>query len=182
MSGRRKSGDSESYLSPARAGSKRDVESSRKSIFVRTKNPMAKLFDGAAEMEEEERGSRGKKDTSTSSDGTRVLSPVPRRPFGQESAFAAGRRGVLYTSDGQAEDKHEDKDDPFIEPSTSFPQQLISRPKITVAQVDEASLAHRVQQVILVREVLFRLPYWGSPAKGLGRDSLDIGVAPDAVE
>lgn len=84
-----------------------ETDSGRKSIFVRTKNPMAKLFDGAGEHNDDDEPvsprTRSRHQTSSSHEGVRVISPIPiRPPISPESPFALGRRGAIY-SDGAEE-------------------------------------------------------------------------------
>lgn len=116
---RRKSGDfkgitTTSHLHPD--GSPRSKES-RKSIFVRSRNPMAKIFDGAASLEDGgdyfslKKSSNEPRHRRTSSDpAMRVHSPIPVRPFrspGLSFRSARARRGAIYTSEEHGGDGDE---------------------------------------------------------------------------
>jgi hypothetical protein len=91
---------------------------SRKSIFVRSHNPMAKLFDGAASRDDESdyfdpityeprsasletrraTPKMQRRKRPSSSDGAiRVHSPVPIRPFSPDCPFAGAKRNLTYT-------------------------------------------------------------------------------------
>jgi len=117
---RRKSGDFKGmtgYLSPGGSSSK-TKDGSRKSIFVRSRNPMAKLFDGAGSTEDEgedyfgnamyeaspkgtPRSNKRRQHRSSSEPTTRVHSPIPVRPFSPDSPFRRGRRGAIYTDEDE---------------------------------------------------------------------------------
>ncbi|KAF2026253.1 hypothetical protein EK21DRAFT_74691 [Setomelanomma holmii] len=87
------------YLSPSGSSKMRD---GRKSIFVRSRNPMAKLFDGAASKDDEASQtitSTKRSEDRASNDSAIVLhSPVPQRPFSPDMPLAMARRGALLTT------------------------------------------------------------------------------------
>jgi putative methyltransferase len=121
-SDRRKSGDFNGmagFLSP---GASLKGKDSRKSILMRSRNPMAKLFDGTASVDEEvdeyldntashprqaslhtlqmnPKRDRRKQRASSSDGAIRVHSPVPIRPFSPETPFPMARRGAIYTNE-----------------------------------------------------------------------------------
>jgi hypothetical protein len=142
---RRKSGNFKNmtgFLSPSASTTK---PSDRKSIFMRSRNPMAKLFDGAASLEDEENDNddvfatgptvppprpqhttpnRYKHHTSSSDVTSRVHSPIPIRTFSPPLAFTTPHyRNSISSSDNDNEassTRHVHtialpKDDPFIE-------------------------------------------------------------------
>jgi hypothetical protein len=169
LSVRRRSGDFKTFL---RVGSKREpIESSRKSVFVRAKNPMAKLFDGAASEEAERTLTCGARSEEEEEEGVRVHSPIPMRPFSPESPLAMGRRGAVY--EGQSEDSEvSGEHDPFVET------------KVLVAQHLDDKVRRTMQIGMGAQKVAFRFPNWAAPAgEKEKRDSLDVdkGIAPDHV-
>ncbi|KAH4913535.1 hypothetical protein HBH70_115680 [Parastagonospora nodorum] len=168
LSERRRSGDFKTFL---RVGSKRQpIESSRKSVFVRAKNPMAKLFDGAASEEAEGALARGAK-SEEEEESARVHSPIPMRPFSPESPLAMGRRGAVYEGqDGDSEISGEH--DPFVET------------RVLVAQHLDDKVRRTMQIGIGAQNVAFRFPNWAASAREKEkRDSLDVDkhIAPDDV-
>ncbi|KAF2827837.1 hypothetical protein CC86DRAFT_444974 [Ophiobolus disseminans] len=109
-----KSKDTVSSNSPKNMSRLKDA--SRKSIFVRTRNPMAKLFDGPASITEDGGDyfgaavysptpspkttptSKTDKQRQSSSDHLpRVHSPIPIRPFSPDNPFYRTRRGAIYS-------------------------------------------------------------------------------------
>jgi hypothetical protein len=103
-SNRRKSGGMGRLLLLTPGGRKGDQDpGSRKSIF-RSKNPMAKHLDGAGDTANDEEEpvspkSQPQRTQASSSEGIRVVSPMPIRPYlsSPESPFALGRRDAIYT-------------------------------------------------------------------------------------
>jgi hypothetical protein len=135
----------ESRKSADEEGSAKALKESRKSVFVRSRNPMAKLFDGAASSSDEQPPT-GEHQRGSSSG---IRSPVPMRPFSPDSPFRAGRRDAIYTDSGEefpaglpimlAVEVREEmgvlsypKDDPFVDTASAMPMSLkkfISRPR-----------------------------------------------------
>jgi hypothetical protein len=123
-SSRRKSGGMGRTFLLTPGGRKGDQDpGSRKSIFVRSKNPMAKHLDGAGENVNDDEEpvspkSRPRRQAS-SSESIGVVSPIPIRPhpISPESPFALGRRGAIYT-DGLDDD---DEISPIDTHAAEFP-------------------------------------------------------------
>jgi hypothetical protein len=132
---RRKSGNFKNmttFLSPGAA----KVKDERKSIFVRSRNPMAKLFDGVDETEDDgpppyepHRRDSGADDEEES---PRVHSPIPIRPFSPDIDLELQRRHGIYTATNDplipllASPKHDFK--------PSWLESLISSPKKAAAR------------------------------------------------
>lgn len=117
---RRKSGDLKGLAGLLRSGSPSKTQDTTKSALIRSRNPMAKLFDGAASIEDrfqicdttplpsrassfDIRRATPTRDRrvrrASSSDGTmRLHSPTPVRPFSPDMPLTMRRRGALCTN------------------------------------------------------------------------------------
>jgi hypothetical protein len=98
---RRKSGNFKNmttFLSPGVA----KVKDERKSIFVRSRNPMAKLFDGVDETEDDGlppyEAYRRDSGADDEEESPRVHSPIPIRPFSPDIDLKLQRRHGIYTA------------------------------------------------------------------------------------
>lgn len=200
MSQKRQSGDFKAFLSPSRAGSKHNhSESSHKSIVARTKNPMAKLFDGAGSTstEDEEcphrhqstRSGRYKPVSSSCSDPTtKILSPLPTRPFHPDPRFTMAPHGTVHTTtNGTYQDvtaSLESLHDDQVAPPTSpgFLLRLISQPTCAAALATAPttpsgarictpeSVTQAVGGMCRETRVVFKMPDWGGVEKGEGEE------------
>jgi hypothetical protein len=171
---------------------------------VRSRNPMAKLFDGTASEADEAPHPRG------SSEGIR--SPVPMRPFSPDSPFRAGRRDAIYTDSGEDFPAglpivhaveitmvSHPKDDPFVDTASAMPMSLkkfISRPRAAtpVGSIDMTpssppspwmtNAAYRLRRSLDADvKIAFRNPFggMGSPKKKGKARCCSREVAPDTV-
>jgi hypothetical protein len=78
------------------------VKDERKSIFVRSRNPMAKLFDGVDETEDDGpppyEAYRRDSGADDEEESPRVHSPIPIRPFSPDIGIELQRRHGIYTA------------------------------------------------------------------------------------
>jgi hypothetical protein len=125
---RRKSGNFKNMAGFLIPGAK--AKEQRKSIFVRSRNPMAKLFDGATSLDDDEPPLYEPSHLDLEGNDTeRVHSPVPFRPFSPDDL--AGRRRGLYTSDNEALVPVSLEEDAF---RPVWLESLISTPKTAAAK------------------------------------------------
>ena len=116
-------------------------EGARKSVFVRARNPMAKLFDGADSeydgggfanaMDESESSLRRREERSSE---VRVMSPVPVRWFRMPGSASASpvkgkRRGAIYTDVEGSGSGDVVGDDPFVDRMSSALVDFVPGPR-----------------------------------------------------
>jgi putative methyltransferase len=174
---------------------------SRKSIFVRSRNPMAKLFDGAASEYDEGDFANAMDETASSlrrkeqrSEDVHVYSPVPIRLVSfatpeSGSPVKMKRRGAVYTSVDGSEDLlpvGAGSDDPFVDDVST--RALAVLPNLNFSKrprggLRSASPADR-KAMGWGSNIVFRNPFVGFNEQQNGMKDEDKGseeVAPDIV-
>lgn len=144
----------------------------RRSIVARSRNPIAKLLDGAEDQHSEDTQELLPEDAldcaSEESQIERVASPVPMRLFSVDSPFVHGRRRGIYS----ISEKSGEDEDPFVEKSAA-------ETCVHTRTADCGGSAERVDEV--VGSIAFQDLVWDSEKRKQRRErmSIESGVAPD---
>jgi hypothetical protein len=194
---RRKSGNFKNmttFLGPGAA----KVKDERKSIFVRSRNPMAKLFDGVDETEDDgprpyEAYRRDSGADDEEEESPRVHSPIPIRLFSPDIDLELQRRHGIYTATNDplipllAEPKQDFKPS-WLESLVSSPKKVAARQTV-LENVDVEKDGVDVDAESRLRMSMeswdggiWRNPWVGDKTGKKGKErQMSEGVAPDVI-
>jgi hypothetical protein len=192
---RRKSGNFKNmttFLGPGAA----KVKDERESIFVRSRNPMAKLFDGVDETEDDGprpyeayRRDSGADDEEEKS--PRVHSPIPIRPFSPDIDRELQRRHAIYTATNDPlipllASRKQDFKPSWLESLVSSPKKAAARQTVLEnvdVEKDGVDTEGRLRMSMEGWDGgMWRNPWVGDKTGKKGKErQMSEGVAPDVI-